>query len=179
ARLALFAQRSAALRTDFRAVDSVESAGEVVCKLATAEGWSRLAHQDHPVVSAIAGRIPLERMIVNENYDRAALERCDAGITACDALIAQTGSVLLTSRSGGGRVLSVLPPHHVVVATGDQLLADLPEAYQLLQDRYAQDPPSFATLITGPSRTGDIERILVLGAHGPRKLTVVLIQPQP
>jgi L-lactate dehydrogenase complex protein LldG len=69
----------------------------------------------------------------------------------------------------------VLPPHHVALARRDQLLPDLHAAYALLRERYADNWPSFMTLITGPSRTGDIERILVLGAHGPKKLTVVLV----
>jgi hypothetical protein len=62
-----------------------------------------------------------------------------------------------------------------VLATPDQLLADLPEAFELLRLKYRDRYPSFAGLITGPSRTGDIERILVLGAHGPRNLTIILV----
>ena len=107
---------------------------------------------------------------------QTALEKCSVGITACDALVAQTGSILLTARSAGGRALSVLPPHHLVVAQMNQLVADLPAALELLSARYDGNFPSFATFITGPSRTGDIERILVLGAHGPRLLTVILVQ---
>ena len=82
--------------------------------------------------------------------------------------------VQLTGRSAGGRALSVLPPHHVVVATREQIVPDLPAAYALLRQRYATNWPSFISFITGPSRTGDIERILVLGAHGPKRLTVFL-----
>jgi L-lactate dehydrogenase complex protein LldG len=81
--------------------------------------------------------------------------------------------VLLTSRSAGGRALSVLPPHHVVLARRDQLIADLQDAYALLRAKHSNDWPSFISLITGPSRTGDIERILVLGAHGPKRLTIL------
>ncbi|MBV8415598.1 MAG: LUD domain-containing protein, partial [Verrucomicrobia bacterium] len=51
---------------------------------------------------------------------------------------------------------------------------DLPAAFELLQKTYGENYPSLITLITGPSRTGDIERILVLGAHGPRILTIIL-----
>ena len=121
-------------------------------------------------------KLATEKLSTDGGYDRFALERCDAAVTACDALIAQTGSVMLTTQSAGGRALSVLPPHHVVVATQDQLLADLPAAFALLKTRYADDWPSFMTFITGPSRTGDIERILVLGAHGPKKLTILLVE---
>jgi L-lactate dehydrogenase complex protein LldG len=101
------------------------------------------------------------------------MEACNAGVTECDALIAQTGSVLVTSRSAGGRALSVLPPHHVVLARREQLMASLPAAFELLKEKYADNYPSMITFITGPSRTGDIERILVLGAHGPKKLTIL------
>ncbi len=103
------------------------------------------------------------------------LAHCDAGISECDALIAQTGSVLVTSHSAGGRALSCLPPHHVVIARRDQLVPDLPAAFELLQQKYGGNYPSMISFITGPSRTGDIERILVLGAHGPKKLTIFMI----
>ncbi len=80
---------------------------------------------------------------------------CDVGISECDALIAQTGSVLITNRSAGGRALSVLPPHHVVLARREQLAADLPAAFELLKQKYAANYPSMISFITGPSRTGD------------------------
>jgi len=76
--------------------------------------------------------------------------------------------VLVTSRSAGGRALSVLPPHHVVLAQRDQLVPDLPAAFDLVKKKYADNYPSMISFITG-----DIERILVLGAHGPKKLTVL------
>jgi L-lactate dehydrogenase complex protein LldG len=78
-------------------------------------------------------------------------------------------------RQAGGRALSILPPHHVVLARRDQLLPDLPAAYALVKTKYADNYPSLLCLISGPSRTGDIERILVLGAHGPKKLTIFCV----
>ena len=115
-------------------------------------------------------------MQVADGYEKHALEACDAGLTGCECLVAQTGSVCVTTHSSGGRALSVLPPHHVVIARRAQLLPDLTAAYELLAQKYAATGyPSFLGFITGPSRTGDIERILVLGAHGPKKLTVLLV----
>jgi L-lactate dehydrogenase complex protein LldG len=114
-------------------------------------------------------------LYVDAGYDKDALEGCDAGVTECDLLVAQTGSVCVTSTNSGGRVLSVLPPHHLVVARRSQLVTDLTEAYATLASRYRDNYPSMISFITGPSRTGDIERILVLGAHGPKRLTILLL----
>jgi L-lactate dehydrogenase complex protein LldG len=68
-----------------------------------------------------------------------------------------------------------MPPHHLVLARESQVVPDLTAAYARLTEKYATAYPSFISFITGPSRTGDIERILVLGAHGPKKLTILLL----
>ena len=83
---------------------------------------------------------------------------------------------MLSSRTAGGRALSILPPHHIVLATKNQIVPDLPTAYRMIREKYSPNYPSMVSLVTGPSRTGDIERILVLGAHGPRKLTIILVE---
>lgn len=170
----LFAANAIELRADFRLLKSGAELGPTLRELREQEGWTKIASHRGPSTEAACAELTgLPIMFTDQRFDVAKLERCDVGITQCDALIAQTGTVLVTSSSAGGRSLSVLPPHHVVVARREQLLADLPAAFDLLQQRYAPDYPSFISLITGPSRTGDIERILVLGAHGPRKLTIL------
>ncbi|MBV8378271.1 MAG: lactate utilization protein [Verrucomicrobia bacterium] len=174
--LALFEKNCLQLRTDFQLVAGVEEAVKTLATLRSRHQWALGAAHYHPLLEQILPSIALEIRYVEEQPGLPSLERCSVGITACDALVAQTGSILLTSHSGGGRALSVLPPHHVVVAQINQLVPDLPAAFELLQARYRDDYPSFVTFITGPSRTGDIERILVLGAHGPKNLTVILIR---
>jgi L-lactate dehydrogenase complex protein LldG len=116
--------------------------------------------------------LKVPRVVTEPGYAVREIESCDVGITECDALVAQTGSVLVTEKSAGGRVLSVLAPHHVVLARREQLVPDLEAAFGVLRAAYAGSWPSFISFITGPSRTGDIERILVLGAHGPKRLTI-------
>jgi L-lactate dehydrogenase complex protein LldG len=69
----------------------------------------------------------------------------------------------------------VLPAHHVVLARRQQLVGDLYEAYEVVKRRYTPGFPSMIALVTGPSRTGDIERMIVLGAHGPKRLTVLCL----
>jgi L-lactate dehydrogenase complex protein LldG len=174
--LALFQKNCGQLRTDLQLVPGVEEAAKALVNLRDAHQWTAAAAHHHPLLDQIVPALALEMQYTEERPDSKSLEGCSVGITACDALIGQTGSILLTARSAGGRALSVLPPHHVVIARAEQLVPDLPAAFDLLSAQYGKNYPSFITLITGPSRTGDIERILVLGAHGPKNLTVILIQ---
>lgn len=173
----LFARQSEVLRTEFLECDSLAGAAKHLAALATENGWKKIALHAGKLTDALAARLPatLEQLRTDAGYDKDALEGCDAGLTECETLVAQTGSVCITTRSSGGRALSVLPPHHVVIATREQLVPDLAAAYEHLATKYAGHYPSFMSFITGPSRTGDIERILVLGAHGPKKLTVLLV----
>lgn len=173
----MFAQLSEMLRTEFRSCASVAEAGEYVARLAAENGWQRLATHAGELNNAVLQQVPesLAVLQLEPGYDRDALEASDAGLTECECLVAQTGSICVSALSSGGRTLSVLPPHHVVIARRRQLVPDLSAAYELLAKKYAPNYPSFMTFITGASRTGDIERILVLGAHGPKKLTVLLV----
>lgn len=97
----------------------------------------------------------------------------EVGITSCEFLIAHTGSVMVSAAMGGGRQLSVYPPVHAVVAKREQLVDFLGTAYTNIQEKYGK-LPSQITLVTGPSRTADIEKTLVMGAHGPRELHVFI-----
>lgn len=174
-RLALFQLHSKDLRTEVVQVADVAEAKTRLAELAARGGWKKLAlHAGKLTTSACEG-LSLTLLRTDQPYNVDDLEACDAGVSECEALIAQTGSVMVTSRTNGGRALSVLPPHHVVLARRDQLVADLPAAFARLRAACGNNFPSMVSFITGPSRTGDIERILVLGAHGPKKLTVLLI----
>jgi len=171
----LFAKNAADLKADFQVLASRDELKTVLAKLRDAEKWQRIASHDGELSNFACKSLGLPVTLTDRGYEVQEMEKCDAAITECDALIAQTGGVAVTSRSAGGRALSVLPPHHVVIARREQLVADLPSAFALLQQKYAPDFPSMISFITGPSRTGDIERILVLGAHGPKKLTVLCV----
>jgi L-lactate dehydrogenase complex protein LldG len=96
----------------------------------------------------------------------------DLGITGVDYLIAETGSLALFARPGEPRSFSLLPPVHIAVAHRSQLLPDL---FDLFDKQDRDSLPSCLSLITGPSKTGDIELRLVTGVHGPGELHVVLV----
>lgn len=103
-------------------------------------------------------------------------EQAEVGITLCEVLIARNGSVLISNGNEAGRRLSIYPHIHVVVAYTSQLVLELKDGFKLLQDKYQNKLPSMISNITGPSRTADIEKTLVLGAHGPKELIVFLIE---
>lgn len=103
------------------------------------------------------------------------LENCDASITFCDYLVARTGSIVLSSAGDSGRAASVYAPVHICIAYTDQLVYDVKEALQLSRDKYS-DLPSVISFATGPSRTADIEKTLVVGVHGPREVYLFLTE---
>lgn len=168
----LFARNSADLKTEFHLLGNASEIPGRLRELAIENQWKKVATHAGDLTDAAVPGLGLPTVKTDAGYTAAEMESCDAGISQCDALVAQTGSILITSRSAGGRALSVLPPHHVVLVTRAQMVPDLAAAYAVLRAKYAANFPSLISFITGPSRTGDIERILVLGAHGPKRLTV-------
>ncbi len=99
----------------------------------------------------------------------------EIGITGCEFIIAHTGSAMVSSAQKGGRQLFVYPPIHIIIASKNQVVDYLDKAYLSIQEKYNKKLPSQITLITGPSRTADIEKTLILGAHGPKELHVFLL----
>lgn len=100
-------------------------------------------------------------------------ENSQATITRAEVLVAQTGSVVV-SAACGGRGASIVAPVHIVVASASQLVITLDDAFVRIRERGTAAQNSYLCLITGSSRTADIEKILVMGAHGPRRLVVIL-----
>jgi L-lactate dehydrogenase complex protein LldG len=173
--LALFAKNTADLRATFKRVRNLGEVSAELRALRDSEKWRRVATHNGELACSQTASLGLPTFITDDGLDKHELEKCDVGISECDALVAQTGTVVVTSRSAGGRALSCLPPHHIVIARHDQLVSDLPAAFALITKKYDGKFPSMISFITGPSRTGDIERILVLGAHGPKKLTIFCV----
>lgn len=102
-------------------------------------------------------------------------ENIELGITGCEFLVAQTGSALVSSAQKGGRKMFIFPPIHIIIASKNQMVNSLEEAYQAISEKYAENLPSQLLLITGPSRTADIEKTLTLGAHGPKELHIFIL----
>lgn len=109
-------------------------------------------------------------------FSAADVASCDASITGCELLVARTGSLLMSSAQQSGRTVSVYAPVHICIAYTNQLVYDIKEGLQLLLKKYAGKLPSMITLASGPSRTADIEKTLVVGVHGPKEVYVFLVE---
>lgn len=133
--------------------------------------------QDAPVLR----RMPLSPQIqakIRWSTESAPSENAQATVTLADVLVAQTGSVVV-SAACGGRGASFVAPVHIVLATVGQLVPTLDAAFARLRERGMVRENSYLCLITGSSRTADIEKILVMGAHGPRRFVVILALSEP
>lgn len=113
---------------------------------------------------------------LEERINGTELADCDVSITGCQCLVARTGSIVMSAAQESGRTTSVYAPIHVCIAYTRQVVIDLKEAIQLCREKYGQDLPSLITFATGPSRTADIEKTLVVGVHGPKEVYVFLVE---
>lgn len=121
----------------------------------------------------------IREKLANAGFDRFTatdITNCDASITGCELLVARTGSLLMSSAQASGRTVSVYAPTHICVAYTSQLVYDIKEGLLNLKEKYAGKLPSLITLATGPSRTADIEKTLVVGVHGPKEVYVFLVE---
>lgn len=146
---------------------NLDAAVDLVKSMAEEEKWDSVFCLDKKLQHALDGKVTYKA--APEDF-----ESLQVGITPCEFLVAHLGSVMVSSGEASGRRLHVFPETHLVIAHKGQLVRYLDEALSLLQDKYRDHLPSMITNITGPSRTADIEKTLVKGMHGPRKLFVLL-----
>ena len=135
-------------------------------------GWNSIHCLDEGLVNI------LKESGVRLTSDTESFDSMKTGLTRCEYLIARLGSVMVSSAHTSGRRMNVFPEIHLVYARASQLVPDLKDALKGMKEKYGQDLPSMISLITGPSRTADIEKTLVMGAHGPRELYVFLVDDQ-
>ena len=111
-----------------------------------------------------------------EKLTTTELAGCDVSITGCEALVARTGSIVMSAAQLSGRNTSVYAPIHICIAFTKQVVVDIKDALQLVKDKYGNSIPSLITFATGPSRTADIEKTLVVGVHGPKEVFCFLVE---
>ena|SRR5256885_10754799 len=139
--------------------------------LVSQQRWGKLLCYE-PKLKAL-----LEKNLFN-NFCDSPLADCDAAVTSCEALVARTGSIMLSTAMESGRTVSVYAPIHICIASSNQLVYDIRDALQLMKEKYGSKLPSFITFATGPSRTADIEKTLVVGVHGPKEVYCFLVDEE-
>jgi L-lactate utilization protein LutC len=141
-------------------------AGAIAGKTAVASNSAYLAE------CGIATLPGVRSGIVDREELREVCATADVGITSADYALADTGTLVMIASPQEARLVSLLPPAHIAVVPRDRILTGLDELFTLAP--LPADVTSSMVLITGPSRTADIEQILVRGVHGPGQITVVI-----
>ena len=143
-----------------------------VVALCRDRSWERIFCKE-PALQALlrVAEIPLN--------EELSLRDADVSITSCESLVSRTGTIVVSSAQHDGRTASVYAPFHICIAYTDQVVYEVRDALKLLKDKYAGQIPSLVSFASGPSRTADIEKTLVVGVHGPAEVYVFLIDRQP
>jgi L-lactate dehydrogenase complex protein LldG len=146
--------------------------GENLAILIRDNGWTDLVAADPKVTDL------LDKCGISYVSGKEKLKSAKVGITHCEFLVSRLGSIMVSSAQLSGRRMFAFPETHIVVAFTSQLVPDIRDALRELRKKYEKKMPSMVTLITGPSRTADIEKTLVMGAHGPKDLYLFLLEDQ-
>jgi L-lactate dehydrogenase complex protein LldG len=133
------------------------------------QNWEKIFCLEDNLVAAVASQLT-GRLVKSD------LVNCDVSITGCESLVARTGTIVMSSAQASGRTTSVYAPIHVCIAFTSQLVYELKDGLQAAKDKYGNNLPSLITFATGPSRTADIEKTLVVGVHGPKEVYLFLIE---
>ena len=189
-------RRAAAVDMQVSFVADAAAAGRKIAELVRQKSpeWGsakRIVAWDHPLMEALdlsgclkGDHVPVTytRLADDQPAERHRLRReveaAFIGITSADFVVAHTATLVMKTRPHQLRSVSLVPAIHVCVVTADQLVADLEELYTHLQwdpRHRAEGLTNCLTFISAPSKTGDIELVMVNGAHGPREVHLVVI----
>ena len=156
---------------------SMEEVPDRLAELFRQSEWSCLGAVDNAVCrTAVAGLAEDQVVWAHDGWDPKAMAELSAGLVSADQLLADTGSCVVSCNTAEERLLCYLPPVSVVLAQAETLAEHLPAAWETIAKQAADAQQRGETvIITGPSRTADIEKILILGVHGPKRLIVLLV----
>jgi L-lactate dehydrogenase complex protein LldG len=163
-----FAEQFAKLQGKFIFCVDHKELAEQLNALITRQNWKKIFCREEKLMGTLKSN-------GFDTFSGTDLAECEAALTTCETLIARTGSIVLSSANASGRTVSVYAPVHICVAYTDQLVYDIRDGLIALKDKYHQQLPSLISFATGPSRTADIEKTLVVGVHGPKQVYLFLI----
>lgn len=168
-----------AVNGEVHRVASVDLARAIADRLDRGKASTLLLGQDSPFEKPMQSALPDRIQLVSYNRDieewkSALFHETDAALTTTRGAIAETGSLILWPTREEPRLMSLVPPLHLAVVSISQLYSTFWEA--ITKQEWSKGMPTNALLISGPSKTADIEQTLVYGAHGPKELVVFLIE---
>ncbi len=180
-----FQKEIQALSGRFHWAETLQEARSAVRTILAEHGVRRAIQWEHPFLETLGIDNLLQDAGVERIFETAGerfprqCAQAELGITAADAVIVESGTVLVLAKVDQPRSVSLVPPIHLAVVTPGQRLGSVAELPPLIRQwrEQAGGLPSAIHLITGPSRTADIELTMVLGAHGPKVLHVLAVDP--
>ena len=164
-----FAEKFTQLQGKFIYCINLQELAFQLSSLVKKQNWEKVFCVEDKLIAPVASQI-------SDRIVQTHLADCDASITGCEWLVARTGTIVMSSAQTSGRSTSVYAPIHICIAFTNQLVYDLKDALQAAKDKYGSNPPSLITFATGPSRTADIEKTLVVGVHGPKEVYLFLAE---
>jgi len=164
----LFAEKFTSLLGKFSFVENEQELVNQIGDLVDQKAWNEVFCLDENIKSAMLS-------FGFTGFTNKPLKDADVSITKCEVLVARTGTMVLSSMESSGRTTSVYAPVHICIAKTSQLVFDVKDALLFLQKKYGDQLPSMISFATGPSRTADIEKTLVVGVHGPKEVYCFLL----
>lgn len=164
----LFAEKFTSLLGQFSFCVDEEDLVNQIKALAITQKWNEVFCTDENLRNAFTS-------FGFDSFSEKSLAESDVSITRCELLVARTGSMVLSSVESSGRTTSVYAPIHICIAKSSQVVYDVKDALVYLQKKYGDNLPSQISFATGPSRTADIEKTLVVGVHGPKEVYCFLL----
>ncbi len=164
-----FAQNFISIQGRFSFCENKDELKSQLQTLIKARNWDKIFCAEQNILLLLEDTLP-GALLTDSLID------CQASITSCEALVARTGSIVLSSAQAQGRTASVYAPAHISIATTTQVLYDTSDALTFLMKKNGGTLPSSVSFAAGPSRTADIEKTLVTGVHGPKEVFCFLMQ---
>jgi len=151
--------------------ESIDEMRQQLFELLEKKQLQRIRMLDTKLIDGL--QFPKHLLISSENCNGE-----ETSITRCEYLAARTGSIVISSTVTKDKLAWSYCRVHIVIASVKQLVSDITGAYMKIADKYKQNFPSIVSVISGPSRTSDIEKQLVIGAHGPKELYIFLVDEE-
>ncbi|MBW6492049.1 MAG: lactate utilization protein [Lentimicrobium sp.] len=152
--------------------ESPEDMVEKVVSLFDSKLWEQAWSNDEALIGL------LKHAGIKVNNSGANDIEMKVALTTCEFLVARQGSIMVSSAQISGRKMNIFPEIHVIIAFTSQIVSEISDALNKIRNKYDGKIPSMVSLITGPSRTADIEKTLVMGAHGPKEVYLFMADDQ-